>query len=434
MLRPATLTTLLLAILALPAEAQWVPSGNGITGEQALSARAIHAFPDDTDRLIVYYGGGGASGDAPAADAGVYRSDDGGVSWTQVLASQNPRVITSLGGSVFVATVSDGMYRSDDGTAFLPINNGIARSDIFALTADADENVLYAGSIFALYRSFNNGLSWTEVNDEIDVNALYADGQTIWAGDFNEDLNVDGIYVSPDFGQTWESKGLFGESVSSIFVTSEGTVLVGVFLTEGVVGGLFRSTNNGDTWTRLSALDDRIDSIVETPTPDGAAQQLWAGGSLGTYISTDDGATWTLDNAGFPDDDASVRALAYTPVLGGPGALYAAERFTDVPVYTRAIAVAAEDDAIAQGVTLSAAFPNPFADRTELTLTLDRLTKVVATVYDVLGREVASLADGQLGAGEHGLTFEASNLPTGLYLVHLLADGRSTTRTLTVAR
>jgi hypothetical protein len=55
-------------------------------------------------------------------------------------------------------------------------------------------------------------------------------------------------------------------------------------------------------------------------------------------------------------------------------------------------------------------------------------------LYDVLGREVAVLADGRYGAGRHALTLDAAALPVGVYVVRAQAGEASATRRVTVAR
>ncbi len=86
-----------------------------------------------------------------------------------------------------------------------------------------------------------------------------------------------------------------------------------------------------------------------------------------------------------------------------------------------AFQVAAEAQEVPETFVLSPAFPNPFNPATTLTLTLPTAQPVTVAAYDLLGREVAVLHRGPLAAGTHRLVFEASNLPSGVYLIR--ADG-----------
>lgn len=82
----------------------------------------------------------------------------------------------------------------------------------------------------------------------------------------------------------------------------------------------------------------------------------------------------------------------------------------------------------------AAAYPNPFASSTTLSYTLSAPGAVRLAVYDVLGREIAVLADGVKGSGAQTATFDGSSLPSGLYFVRLAAEGRTITRTVTLQK
>lgn len=89
-------------------------------------------------------------------------------------------------------------------------------------------------------------------------------------------------------------------------------------------------------------------------------------------------------------------------------------------VYTarfRSGVVAAEPGAAPASHALVAAYPNPFAERTTLTLSLEEPQRVSVEVFNTLGRRVAVLHDGPLGAGtEHRFTLEGGGLASGTYL------------------
>lgn len=62
-------------------------------------------------------------------------------------------------------------------------------------------------------------------------------------------------------------------------------------------------------------------------------------------------------------------------------------------------------------------YPNPFNHTTNLTLELAQQDEVQLEIYNIAGRKVATLADGQLEQGRHTFTFDASGLASGVYVV-----------------
>ncbi len=70
-------------------------------------------------------------------------------------------------------------------------------------------------------------------------------------------------------------------------------------------------------------------------------------------------------------------------------------------------------------------YPNPFNPTTNISFTLAERSEVSLKIYDVMGREVAALANQQSYArGHHTLSFDASNLPSGMYIYRLIIDNR----------
>jgi hypothetical protein len=66
-------------------------------------------------------------------------------------------------------------------------------------------------------------------------------------------------------------------------------------------------------------------------------------------------------------------------------------------------------------------YPNPFNPATTLSFTLPKAGRTRVTVYDLQGREVKVLADGMMRAGEQKMTFDGSELPSGIYFAQVEA-------------
>jgi hypothetical protein len=68
-------------------------------------------------------------------------------------------------------------------------------------------------------------------------------------------------------------------------------------------------------------------------------------------------------------------------------------------------------------------FPNPFNPETAIAFDLVDGGFVTLSIYNVLGQQVASLVNGTMDAGRHVVNFSATDLPSGLYLYRIEANG-----------
>ncbi len=96
--------------------------------------------------------------------------------------------------------------------------------------------------------------------------------------------------------------------------------------------------------------------------------------------------------------------------------------------------VATEETTPEGTFALHSAYPNPFASATTVGFTLPEAQQALLTVYDVLGRRVATLADGPYAAGYNSVRFDASALPSGVYVVRLETDSVDLTERVSLVR
>ncbi len=79
-------------------------------------------------------------------------------------------------------------------------------------------------------------------------------------------------------------------------------------------------------------------------------------------------------------------------------------------------------------------YPNPFNPSTVITYRLSAGGHVRITVFDILGRDVATLADARMSAGEHEVRFDGSRFPSGVYFYTLTAGDRISTKKMILVK
>lgn len=86
------------------------------------------------------------------------------------------------------------------------------------------------------------------------------------------------------------------------------------------------------------------------------------------------------------------------------------------------------------GLSLEAAYPNPFNPSTTLRFQLDESADIHLYVTDALGREVGTVAQGAYASGSHEAAFDAEGLPSGLYVVILESGNQRLSQRITLMK
>jgi hypothetical protein len=146
--------------------------------------------------------------------------------------------------------------------------------------------------------------------------------------------------------------------------------------------------------------------------PDQAPRQ--SGPNIG---ADEDGAVRLVDDAYTYPEDADVIELTIVPLAT------ASEPETELP----------------SAITLYQNYPNPFNPSTQISFALPEAGAVTLRVYDVLGRQVAELFDGQLPPGLHDFTWNArdasgAGVASGTYIYRLWSQNKVVSRTMVLLR
>jgi photosystem II stability/assembly factor-like uncharacterized protein len=353
---------------------------------------------------------------------GLYRSTDNGGTWVQVLGPSSVYEVFSiafdLSGNVLAGTYAAGLYRSTnngDSWTLLSSNTGpnnLPIDDIRAV-AVAPTGTIFASDYGVMYRSTDNGSTWSE--------SKYSSGGSnggFWAiASGSSRVYISGsndwFYHSTNDGSSWNwvgsSTGLTRAPLS-LAVNSAGVIIAG---TSG--GGVYRSADLGVNW---SAINHNLPtSYINTVAVDSAGLIYAGTTSSGIYVSADTGAGWSEWNSGLTNQD--IRAIAFDHLgnvyagaykTSGGGGVWRSTAFSTTGVANQINPVE---------FSLSQNYPNPFNPLTKITFIVGTKHAVSLQIFDILGREIATLVDGIQSAGEHTIEWNAKNQSSGVYLYRL---------------
>jgi photosystem II stability/assembly factor-like uncharacterized protein len=362
----------------------------------------------------------------------VVKTSDAGRTWTELrgingfeaydvqMFSPASFVVGSAGGRLYKTT--------DGGNTFverpLPVLTAGSVKTLRFLT----ENVGFAsGEMGRIYHTTNGGASW---------DSIYYTGAS-----FNniEDIVFVGDSVGFAVGErgrvwtttnrlSWDSAGISRPAVLTLWEAAFLSRSSGYVDSQD--GKIFRTTNGGATWATVSdtaGLAGR--DVIDIALADSMRGYAVAEGGILFRMATP--TRWVVDRVvstlGVPDNlwgiDFVTPRLAY--ISGYYGTIY---RLDVVPLTSVA------DGALPQEYSLDQNYPNPFNPVTTIGFTLPAQGRTRLTVYDLLGRQVASLLDEDRAAGRHQIRFDARNLSSGTYFYRLESGTFTSTRKLILLR
>jgi photosystem II stability/assembly factor-like uncharacterized protein len=205
----------------------------------------------------------------------------------------HPRVadVTAIGERVFLAATEQGLLRSADaGATWTRLELGLARSVLAVATSVQDGGLAIAATPLGMFESDDAGVSWRQISRGLEAGTIHRlaflpdDDQIVFAA------TRTGLLRSADRGRVWERRGsgLPLADIAGLAFTPDGQT---VYAADFTNGGVFTSTDAGDTWRRLPAaglVSDRVFSLAVDPRSPG---RLLAGAAAGGLHVFDPGAS-----------------------------------------------------------------------------------------------------------------------------------------------
>jgi photosystem II stability/assembly factor-like uncharacterized protein len=224
-----------------------------------------------------------------------------------------------------------------------------------------------------LYKTTNGGFFWQVFSDNYYMNVIKAYDENIFLGN---DSNPRKMHRTTDGGLNWESYQsdllFWGNDIE--FIPDDPS---NVWYAADAV---CFSSDTGRTWSEEFTLSNN---------------KFW------DIVFTDENNGWLLA------EESNYKTRIFRTTNGGRGGI--------VSVDNNVI------DFKPDGFSLKQNYPNPFNPSTKIKFHLPEISFVRIKVYDLIGKEVATLVNEEKSIGSYGVEFNATALPSGIYFYQLQA-------------
>jgi len=356
--------------------------------------------------------------------------------------------------------------------------NFFARRDFFRVIFLNNNTGYVSGGYNApgvLYKTTNQGINWIQINTGFglaykDMSVLNED--TIWLADDNP---IDGgVFRTTNGGQNWTQQFSGGSQNPDKIYMYNARI--------GFMGALYKTTNSGENWIHIlgepmgqmyfidSLTGYRAIGYMKKTTDGGLswqAQTLPSGGIILTssiinfsiinkdsiwgvgaeafffpgqfrgliYKTTDKGNTWGYQ---LPDTTIHISKYHYSRFINKlngwsyhpSSAVHTVTGGGDTTYYTGINLVSSQ---IPKGIKLYQNYPNPFNPITKIRFEIPKSSFVKLIVYDILGKEVATLINEKLSSGSYEVdwpapTGDGTDYTSGVYFYRLVTKEYSETK------
>lgn len=290
--------------------------------------------------------------------------------------------------------------------------------------------------------------------------------------DLPEEPHGDKVIISPDCSKLYVASGqMGGPTVITIFKASNFDIINTIEVTTSggtsFIEGDFDETNrilyltgfnvvykidmDADTLIGTLALDDAYESQGRRGwSPCGLCGIVLSDSKDKLFVISGDAHsmfTYDLVNSSWFTEITNLRGYFITDAVCSPDRRYLytvneqtdnitmvnltsgdVEKIIDLDDYDATINQTG--DKIPKEYNLSQNYPNPFNTTTNIQFSIPKTLYVKLKIFNMLGKEVATLVDEDLSPGKHKVVFDSKDLPSGLYFYKIQAGRFSRTKKL----
>lgn len=351
------------------------------------------------------------------ASGKVLRTTNGGATWTSVTSpnatlalyniwaiDSNTAVVTGSGSSTFVYKTTNG---GSTWTQVFTQTGGFI--DAITQRVTPDKLLMVGdpvGGRWSIWISNDYGSTWDTLSSVAQAgsetgfnNCLFIHPQLgMWFGTSN-------TRVYKRFSMTYTSQPTPGLVNSDAVWFNDGV--------NGMVAGtiLLKTTDGGGTWLPLVA--PGTGNILGIT---GAASDWWYVRGSSAYYTSNNGTTWATD---YTAPAGTYNHITLT--RSGGSSMWAVRSNGGISRSLGPIGIQPISHEVPRNFSLSQNYPNPFNPSTVIRFQVAGSKFVRLNVYDILGRNIASLVNEQLQPGTYEVNFNGENLPSGVYFYRIEA-------------
>ena len=353
---------------------------------------------------------------------GLFYSQNYGSTWFKHnLGNVNPGSCPSISESAthLMASINSFSYHGvgffdDGGNTWNMSTNGLPSNGIYELLPVGSTTfITSANGAASVYRTTNNGISWTLTNNGITnlfINEMATDGVNVFGT--SSTTGSGGLYLTSNLGQSWTKIGIsvLPSNLNFVKVYND-TVLVG-----SQTGEIYISTNSGSQWTQAGSGIPSNASITEIYVEHDI---IIAGTTKGVYISNNFGLSWYNFNVGLTTTNiTSIIKIGSTIYVGTNGG----------SIYSHA-SLLTEIKNIEETRFLFSIYPNPVStDNMEITIKSNHQQNNVT--FDVLNISGQIVYSKNINIKETKVTLPS--LKKGFYNIRITDSKNTLTQKLVV--
>ena len=345
-------------------------------------------------------------------------------------------IISFADSSVFAASNTapySGLFKSSNNGVDWNTNAGFSSISLL----NFKNSYLFCGSQFpaGLFVSADSGQSWVSTNyfqDATNITEInYDKDGTLYTSVIiypGCDVGCD-VYKSTDLGLTWNNTGLYGKEIWCLAIDSTGVIYAGtqnegIYRLEKVVPvelitltSEIKLNNVKLIWKTATETNNQGFQVERLETTNKRSKE-W----INIGFVNGNGTTTEPQSYSFVDKNLSVRKYQYRLKQIDFDGTFEYSNTIEVEISTPI------------KFSLNQNFPNPFNPSTTIKYSLKDDGKVTLKIYNSLGEEVRILVNEIKAAGIYEIEFNATNLPSGVYIYQLSTPGFAQARKMILAK